>query len=171
MTCAEGAKISGIYLTAHPQRRRSFSRVCAMRSVTFPHPVLHIPLMWNTEQALYLGSIDDEGSSTPARLDFRVISLIAPACQKRPHLPSTYAFLYAITFGRSSSTVLPPPGTPPPQPGFAPTPRLPLRLAGLSFVGATSAVVVTVGEAEVSNGVHQAVWSGPRVGCEIIPPP
>ena len=83
--------ISGIALTAHPQRGRSCSRVCATWSVTLPHDVFPIPLMWNTGQALHLESIGDKGSLTPARLAFRVISLIAPACRKRPHLPSTYA--------------------------------------------------------------------------------
>ena len=85
--------ISGIALTAHPQRGRSCSRVCAAWYVSLPHPVLHIHLMWNTGQALHLGSTGDEGSSTPARLSFQVISLIAPACWKMPHLPSKYALL------------------------------------------------------------------------------
>ena len=78
--------ISGIALASHPQRGRSCSRVCVTWSPTFPHPVFHIPLMWYTGQALHLGSTGNEGSSTPAALAFHVISLIAPACQKRPHL-------------------------------------------------------------------------------------
>ena len=63
-------------------------------------------------------------------------------------------------------------GPPPPRPGFAPTPCPPLRLAGSAFeVGTTVAVAVTAGAAEVSDGGHRAVWLGPRVGCELIPPP
>ena len=85
--------ISGIALTAHPQRGRSCSRVCVTWSPTLPHPVLHIPLMWYAGQALHLGSTGDEGSSTPTELAFHVISLIAPMCRKRPHLSSTYALL------------------------------------------------------------------------------
>ena len=61
----------------------------ATRSAAFPHPMLHIPLMWNAGQALQLGSTRDAGRSTPDRLDLRVMSLIYPACRKSPHLPST----------------------------------------------------------------------------------
>ena len=85
--------ISGISLTAHPQRGRSCSGVCMTWSPTLLHPVLHIPLMWYAGQALHLGSTGNKGILTPAELAFRVISLIAPACQKRPHLSSTYALL------------------------------------------------------------------------------
>ena len=85
--------ISGIALTAHPQRGKSCSQVCVTWSPTFPHPILHIPLMWYVGQALYSGSTGDKGSSTPAELAFCVISLVAPACRKRPHLYSTYVLL------------------------------------------------------------------------------
>ena len=62
--------------------------MCATWSVTLPHPVLHIPLMWNAGQALQFGSTGDEGSSTPARLAFRVISLITPCAGRGPiYLP------------------------------------------------------------------------------------
>ena len=171
MTGAEGAEISGITLTAHPHRGRSCSWVCVTWSVTFPHPVLHIPFMWNAGQALHLGSTGDEGRSTPASLALRVMSLIAPACRKRPHLSSTYALLYAMALGRSYSLALPPPGTPPPRTEFAPTPRPSLRLAGSVFeVGTTVVVAVTAEAAEVSDGDHWAMWLGPRVGRELIPP-
>ena len=81
--------ISGISLTAHLQRGRSSSLVCSTWLVAFPHPVLNIPLMWNAGQDLHLGYTGDAGSSTPARLALWVMSLIAPACRKRPHRPST----------------------------------------------------------------------------------
>ena len=105
--------ISGIALTAHTQRGRSFSWVCVTWTPTLPHPVLHIPLIWYVGQALHLGSTGDDGSSTPADLDFRVIRLIAPACRKRAHLSSTYALLYPIALGLSSHPVLPPLDPPP----------------------------------------------------------
>ena len=73
----------------HPQRGRSCSWVCATWLVAFPHPVLHIPLMWNAGQALHLGFTGDAGSLMPARLTLRVMSLIAPAFQKRSYLTST----------------------------------------------------------------------------------
>ena len=88
MTVSEGAAISGIYFTAHPQRGRSYSGVCATWLVAFLHPVLHIPLMWNGVHALHLGSTGDAGILTPARLALQVMILIAPACRKSPHLPS-----------------------------------------------------------------------------------
>ena len=87
MTGAKSAKISVIALAAHTQRGGSYSQVCATWSVTFPHLVLHIPLMLNAGQAFHLGSTGDEGSSTPSRLALRVMSLIAPACRKMPHIP------------------------------------------------------------------------------------
>ena len=82
-----------------------------------------------------------------------------------------YVLLYAIALGCSSSPVLPPPAPLPLWPGFALTPCPPLQLAGLAFVGATGAVAVTVGEAEVSYGGHRIVWLGPWVGRELILPP
>ena len=81
--------IFGIALKAHPQRGGSYSRVCAMWSVTFLHPVLHIHLMCNAGQALEFGSTGDMGSLTPARIFLQVMSRIYPACHKRSHLPST----------------------------------------------------------------------------------
>ena len=146
--------------------------MCVMWLVTFPHPVLHIPLIWNVGQALHLGSTGNEGSSTPARLALRVMSFISPACQKMLHIPSTYALLYTMALGSSSSPALPPHGPPPPRPGFAPTPPPPLRLDSSVFkVSAPVDVAVTAGAVEVSNGGHRAVWFSTGVGRELMPPP
>ena len=63
--------------------------MCATCSAALMHPMVHISLMWNAGQALQFGSTGDEGSLTPARLALWVMSRIAPACRKRPQLPST----------------------------------------------------------------------------------
>ena len=105
--------ISGIALTAHSQRGRSCSRVCVTWSPTLSHPTLYIPFMWYVGQTLHLGSTGDEGSLTPAALDFRMISLIAPECRKRPHLSYMYTLLYAIVFVLSSPVLPLPPPLPP----------------------------------------------------------
>ena len=79
--------ISDIALTAHSHTGRSCSRVCAMWSAAVPHPVLHIPLMWNMGQALQLGSTGDTGRSTPARLALRVIIASPLSAGKGPTFP------------------------------------------------------------------------------------
>ena len=57
--------------------------MCATWSAAFPHPVLHIPLMWNAGQALQLGSTGNAGRLTPARLAMQVMSCIAPRVPKK----------------------------------------------------------------------------------------
>ena len=47
-----------------------------------------VPLMWNNGKDLKFGATGDAGTSTPMRLSFQVMSLIAPVCRESPHHPS-----------------------------------------------------------------------------------